>query len=71
NVLEGTVTEAIFMGDAFQCKVAVGDDIIAVHTHPFNSVSPGDKVYLHLDPGSCNGLPADDKEGIDESMLGD
>jgi len=25
---------------------------------------------LHLDPASCNGLPADDKEGIDESMLG-
>jgi iron(III) transport system ATP-binding protein len=71
NVLEGTVKEAVFMGDAYQCKVAVGDDLLAVHTHPFNSVSPGDKVYLHLDPASCNGLPADDKEGIDESMLGD
>src|SRR2546430_7023481 len=70
NVLEGTVKEAIFMGDAYQCKVAVGDDLIAVHTHPFNAVNPGDRVYLHLDPGSCNGLPADDTEGIDESMLG-
>jgi iron(III) transport system ATP-binding protein len=71
NVLEGTVKEAIFMGDAYQCKIAVGDDLLSVHTHPFNAVSPGDKVYLHLDPGSCNGLPADDTEGIDESMLGD
>jgi iron(III) transport system ATP-binding protein len=71
NVLEGTIKEAIFMGDAYQCKVAVGDDLLAVHTHPFNAVSPGDKVFLHLDPGSCNGLPADDKQGIDESMLGD
>ena len=71
NILEGKITEAIFMGDAYQCKVAVGDDLLAVHTHPFNSVSPGDKVYLQLDPKSCNGLPADDKEGIDESMLGD
>ena len=70
NVLEGTVKEAVFMGDAYQCKVAVGDDLLAVHTHPFNAVSPGDKVYLHLDPGSCNGLPADDTEGVDESMLG-
>ncbi len=59
------------MGDAYQCKVAVGDDLLAVHTHPFNAVSPGDKVFLHLDPSSCNGLPADDKQGIDESMLGD
>jgi iron(III) transport system ATP-binding protein len=71
NVLEGTVTEAIFMGDAYQCKVAVGDDVLSVHTHPFNAVNPGDKVYLHLDPGSCNGLPADDTEGMDETMLGD
>jgi iron(III) transport system ATP-binding protein len=71
NVLEGKVTEAVFMGDAYQCKVAVGDDLLAVHTHPFNAVSPGDLVYLQLDPASCNGLPADDKEGVDESMLGD
>jgi iron(III) transport system ATP-binding protein len=71
NVLEGTVKEAIFMGDAYQCKVVVGDDVLAVHTHPFNAVHPGDKVYLHLDPGSCNGLPADDTEGVDETMLGE
>lgn len=71
NVLEGTVKEAVFMGDAYQCKIAVGDDWLAVHTHPFNTMTPGDRVYLHLDPGSCNGLPADDKEGIDESMMGD
>jgi ABC-type Fe3+/spermidine/putrescine transport system ATPase subunit len=70
NVLEGTVKEAVFMGDSYQCKVAVGDDLLAVHTHPFNAVRPGDKVYLQLDPSSCNGLPADDKEGVDESMLG-
>ena len=41
---------------------------IPILSMPF---SPGDKVYLQLDPKSCNGLPADDKEGIDESMLGD
>ena len=27
NVVEGTVKEAIFMGDAYHCKVAVGDDL--------------------------------------------
>ena len=68
-MLEGTVTEAIFMGDSYQCKIAVGDDILAVHTHPFHSVNPGDKVYLHLDPKSCNGLPADDTEGVEETMV--
>ncbi len=34
--LTASVTEAIFMGDSYQCKVAVGDDLVAVHTHPFN-----------------------------------
>jgi hypothetical protein len=33
-------------------------------------MSPGEKVYLRLDPQSCNGLPAEDIEGMDESMLG-
>jgi iron(III) transport system ATP-binding protein len=70
NVVEGTVKEAIFMGDAYHCQIAVGDTLLRVHTHPFLSMSPGDKVYLHLDPQSCNGLPAEDIEGMDESMLG-
>ena len=71
NVLEGMVKEAIFMGDAYHCQIAVGDMLLRVHTHPFLSMSPGDKVYLHLDPQSCNGLPAEDTEGMDESILGD
>jgi len=71
NVVEGTVKEAVFMGDAYHCQIAVGDMLLAVHTHPFLNMRPGEKVYLHLDPQSCNGLPAEDIEGMDESMLGD
>ena len=70
NVVEGTVKEAIFMGDAYHCQIAVGDILLAVHTHPFLNMSPGEKVYLYLDPQSCNGLPAEDIEEMDESMLG-
>ena len=70
NVVEGTVKEAIFMGDAYHCHIAVGDDLIRVHTHPFLSMNPGDKVYLRFDPQSCNGLPAEDIEGMDESAMG-
>jgi ABC-type Fe3+/spermidine/putrescine transport system ATPase subunit len=70
NVVEGTVKEAVFMGDAYHCQVTVGEDLLRVHTHPFLAMSPGEKVFLHLDPQSCNGLPAEDIEGMDESMLG-
>ncbi|MCZ6625510.1 MAG: ABC transporter ATP-binding protein [Deltaproteobacteria bacterium] len=71
NMVEGTVKLAVFMGDAYHCQVVVGDDLLRVHTHPFLTMSPGEKVYLCLDPQSCNGLPAEDTEGMDESMLGD
>jgi len=71
NVVEGTVKEAIFMGDAYHCQIAVGDMLLAVHTHPFLNMSPGEKVYLYLDPQSCNGIPAEDTEGMDESIMGD
>ena len=71
NVVEGLVKEAVFMGDAYHCQVAVGDVLLQVHTHPFLTMTTDEKVYLHLDPQSCNGLPAEDVEGMDESMLGD
>ncbi len=71
NLVEGTVKEAVFMGDAFHCLIVVQDQLLRVHTHPFNPMTPGEKIYLHLDPQSCNGLPAGDTEGIDEAILGE
>ena len=70
NMLEGMVKNAVFMGDAYHCQVAVQDQLLRVHTHPFLSMTTGEKVYLQLDPHSCNGLPAEDTEGMDESMMG-
>ena len=70
NLVEGTVKDAVFMGDAFHCHIVVQDQLLRVHTHPFNPITPGEKIYLHLDPQSCNGLPAGDTEGIEESNLG-
>jgi iron(III) transport system ATP-binding protein len=71
NVVEGMVHDAVFMGDAYHCQVTVGDQLIRIHTHPMNAVPVGQKVYLTFDPQSCNGLPAGDTEGMDDSMLGD
>ena len=71
NVLKGTLHDAVFMGDAYHCQVRVREQLIRVHTHPANAVPVGADVYLKLDPESCNGLPADDTEGMDDTMLGD
>ncbi len=70
NLMEGMVKDSVFMGDAYHCQVAVQDQLLRVHTHPFLNMSTGEKVYLQLDPQSCNGLPAEDTEGMDESMMG-
>ena len=71
NVLHGTLHDAVFMGDAYHCQVQVREQLIRVHTHPANAVPVGANVYLTLDPDSCNGLPADDTEGMDDTMMGD
>ncbi len=71
NVLQGTLHDAVFMGDAYHCQVKVREKLVRVHTHPANAVPVGTTVYLALDPASCNGLPADDTEGMDDTMLGD
>jgi iron(III) transport system ATP-binding protein len=71
NVVEGTVKEAVFMGDAYHCQIAVQDQLLRVHTHPFLTMTAEEKVYLRLDPQSCNGLASEDTEGMDESILGE
>lgn len=70
NLVEGLVKNSVFMGDAYHCQIAVQDQLLRVHTHPFLTMTPGEKVYLQLDPQSCNGLPAEDTEGMDDSMMG-
>ncbi len=71
NVLHGKLHDAVFMGDAYHCQVKVREQLIRVHTHPSNAVPVGADIYLTLDPENCNGLPADDTEGMDDTMLGD
>ncbi len=71
NVLRGTLNDAVFMGDAYHCQVKVRERLIRVHTHPADAVPVGTPVCLTLDPESCNGLPADDTEGMDDTMMGD
>ena len=70
NVVEGVIKESVFMGDAFHCQIGVKDQLMRVHTHPLHNMAPGEKVYLHLDPQCCNGLPVEDTESVEESILG-
>jgi iron(III) transport system ATP-binding protein len=56
NVLEGTVAEASFLGDAIEFQVAISDNRIRLKLHPNTSVRKGDAVRFLLPAHSCRAL---------------
>jgi iron(III) transport system ATP-binding protein len=56
NVLRATVDAVIFMGDALECQLAVGDQRLRTKLHPSSGIRRGETVYLQLPPGSCRAL---------------
>ncbi len=58
NILEGQVQVSIFLGEMFDCQVAVGEKIIRVRLHPSTRVHRGDKVYLQLPAENITVMPA-------------
>ena len=62
NVLEGTVATLVFLGDAMDCRIAVGDQLIRANLHPSSAVQRGAAVYLVMQPSDCRVLPLDSVE---------
>lgn len=50
GVLEGEVSQAIFLGNHVDCRVRWGAFEWKVIAHPRDRLRPGEKVYLRLDP---------------------
>ncbi len=50
NVWEGLVQVAVFLGEAYDCQISVGDQILRVRLHPADRVHRGDRVFLRLPP---------------------
>jgi iron(III) transport system ATP-binding protein len=48
--LEGSVLEAIFLGNYVDCRVRWGEFEWKVLAHPRERLRPGERVFLHLDP---------------------
>jgi len=59
NVLEGQVETVVFLGDALDCRIRVGDYLVRSHLHPSSSVQAGDTVYLAMLTSDCRVLPFD------------
>ena len=62
NVLEGTVATLVFLGEAMDCRIAVGDQLIRANLHPSSMVRRGNTVYLVMQPSDCRVLPIDSVE---------
>jgi iron(III) transport system ATP-binding protein len=56
NVLHGKVEAVIFMGDALECQLSVGNQILRTKLHPSSTIRPGETVLLQLPPESCRAL---------------
>jgi iron(III) transport system ATP-binding protein len=56
NVLEGKIEAIVFMGDALECQVAVGNKLIRIKLHPSSAVARGETVRLRLPAESCRAV---------------
>ena len=81
NVLEGNVQQVVFAGESIEYVIAVGEQLISAKGDPFETLTEGDKVFMHIQPRRCllvktsqgaatNGVTADtatEEEGATES----
>ena len=56
NVLRGNVDAVIFMGDALECQLSVGDQKLRTKLHPASPVRAGETVLVQLPAQSCRAL---------------
>jgi ABC-type Fe3+/spermidine/putrescine transport system ATPase subunit len=57
NVVGGTVTAVVFMGEVKECTVALGErQTLRLRLHPSTRVERGDAVGLRLTPEKCRAL---------------
>lgn len=56
NVLRGKVEAVIFMGDALECQIAVGNQRLRTKLHPSSGVQQGQTAALQLPPECCRAL---------------
>jgi len=56
NVLRGKVEAVIFMGDALECQVSVGNQRLRTKLHPSSALRQGETVFLQLPAERCRAL---------------
>ena len=53
NVVNGRVATRVFVGEAYECEIRVGDELLLTRVDPDAKVQVGDAVNFRLDPAHC------------------
>ncbi|MDA1215640.1 MAG: TOBE domain-containing protein, partial [Chloroflexi bacterium] len=53
NVLEGKVEQVVFAGESIEYVIAVAEQLISAKGDPFETLTEGDKVFMHIQPRRC------------------
>jgi iron(III) transport system ATP-binding protein len=56
NILQGCVKALVFVGDALECQMTVGDHRLRMKTHPSAKLTCGSTVQLRVSPERCRAL---------------
>jgi iron(III) transport system ATP-binding protein len=56
NMLRGKVDAVIFMGDALECQLSVGNQKLRTKLHPSSVLQQGQTVMVYLPPERCRAL---------------
>lgn len=56
NVVRGTVEAVVFLGEAKECEVKLGESLVRLRVHPTTVVERGQQIHLSLTPDKCHAL---------------
>ena len=56
NHFTGKVESLVFVGDAYEGEIRVGETRLITRIEPTANVKEGDDIFLHIDPGQCSVL---------------
>jgi iron(III) transport system ATP-binding protein len=61
NVFKGKVESLVFVGEAYEGEIRIGDTVLTTTIPPTVEISEGDDLYISFDPDHCFLLPSEDR----------
>ncbi len=54
NIFRGRVESLVFVGDAYEGEIRVGETLVIFRIEPTTAVREGEEIALCFDPGHCS-----------------